>query len=117
MFYRLDVNPNRVTKRPVKAFGRMDWRSRERELSKLGSKHVLNQAASWADPCGPETFREDLVAERGEHGANLVQGDDVAIEVGGIAGKRIVELFPADFARLALAFVHVESTPTFGPPC
>ena len=56
-----------------------------------------------------EDLGEEAVAEGGEDGANLVRGDDIAVEVGGIVGEGFVELFPADFAGLAVAFVHEEA--------
>ena len=70
----------------------------------LGEDERLGQVGAARKHLG-----EDLVAERGEHGADLVRGDDIAVEVGGVIGEHLVELFPADFARLAVAFVHEEA--------
>ena len=53
-------------------------------------------------------FGEDLVAESGEHGANLIRCNDVAVEFVRRVGENIIELFPSDLARRAVAFVHEE---------
>ena len=53
-------------------------------------------------------FGEHLVAERGQHGADLIRCHHVAVELRRIVGEDFVELLPPDFARLPVAFVHEE---------
>ena len=54
-------------------------------------------------------FGEEPVAEGADDGADLVGSDDGAVELVGVVGEVVVELLPADFAGVAVAFVDVET--------
>ena len=70
----------------------------------LGKDERLGQVGAAGKHLG-----EDLVAEGFQHRANLVGRNHVAVEVVGVVGEDFVELFPADLAGLAIAFVHPET--------
>ena len=54
-----------------------------------------------------EDLGEEAVAEGADDGADLVGGDDVAVELIGGVGEVLVELPPADLPGLAVALVDI----------
>ncbi len=56
-----------------------------------------------------EDLGEEFVPEGADDGADLVLGDDVAVELVGVVGEVIVEFLPADLAGQAVAFVDDET--------
>ena len=56
---------------------------------------------------GGEDFAEQFVAEGAHDGADLVRGDDVAVELVGVVGEVVVEFFPAGLAGVAFLLFHV----------
>ena len=54
-----------------------------------------------------EDLGEQLVAEGAHQGADLVQGDHVAVELVGVVGEVLVQLLPAHLAGELVAQVHV----------
>ena len=57
---------------------------------------------------------EELLLERLDDGADLVRGHHVAVELVGIVGEVVVELFPASGAGLTVALFHIEARIHFG---
>src|SRR6266849_8764185 len=56
-----------------------------------------------------EDFGEEFFLEGFDDGADLVFGNNVAVELAGAIVEVFVETFPADFAGLAVAFVDVQA--------
>ena len=64
-----------------------------------------------------EDLGEELVLEGADDGADLVGGDDVAVELVGVVGEVFVQLLPADAAGLPVALVDLEARPRPATPC
>ena len=60
---------------------------------------------------------EELLLEGFDNGADLVRGDHVAVELLGIVGKVVAELFPSGGAGLAVALLHIEACVHLGAGC
>ncbi len=61
-----------------------------------------NFGAAW------EYFGKQFIPEGFDDGADLVRGDDVAVELVGVVGEVIVQLFPAGFPGFALTLFYIE---------
>ncbi len=76
----------------------------------LGVGVVLGEDEGLGHPgAAGKDLGEELVLEGLDDGADLVRGDHVAVELVGVVGEVVVELFPARCAGVTVAFVDDRS--------